>query len=332
MLVFVLVFMVIRDRRSMDAKLTELHVARERDLQSQAERYDTLLSTQKSAQASLRTEHKRAMERLKGEHARAAESAEASLRVARSRIETELLSRDTIVAVCESLGLSAVVATNVVFVVRPDDKPAFVTQIDHVILTETAAMVIENKDWRGIVFDGVLPSVISPVFGHVVPDSFVNQAGPYSVRINAFQKSQGIDLLVMDRDDGPAPRQRVRTLATQLGAELEDQIGWSCSFHTCVLYSNPNVKLYAQNPSGSSTRDEAFAVDSAAGLATLIKVWASAKSRETRSPLVEVVPVLATLGADLRGTGAFAGRWPARTALPTPDTADIGNAALSRAR
>ncbi|QGV66648.2 nuclease-related domain-containing protein [Clavibacter nebraskensis] len=135
-----------------------------------AERRHIVDASERTRSLSVAEEHRvRTVAELTAVHAAELADAEERTRIAREdeRAARDLLSATWgheaashahIVAAFASARLSGILATNVVFSRTGDDGARFVQQIDHVVVTSRTVLIIENKRWRGIVFDGVVPS------------------------------------------------------------------------------------------------------------------------------------------------------------------------------
>ncbi|WMY78496.1 hypothetical protein [Citricoccus sp. I39-566] len=211
-------------------------------------------------------EHRRQLAALEEEHQGAVQRADAFRLAASPPIKEDLVSRALILDSCRSLGLHGVLATNVQFLAAGGhpDKP-FVAQLDHVLLTDSFAMIIENKYWKQLVFDGRLPSTVSPAFGPILDEkplekSFAVQVctGRRRDQNRPSSNSDEDELLVRTHTNDSSPRSQVRRHAVQLKDRLvADDIRrpW---FWTCVLYSHPRVELHVEPqppvPEGKATR------------------------------------------------------------------------------
>lgn len=81
----------------------------------------------------------------------------------RKGMKWDLASRNAIVSICRSLSVSGFLATNVVFDPSTTSKTEhFAAQIDHVLVTDSFVLIIENKRWKGLVFADKHPSAVSP--------------------------------------------------------------------------------------------------------------------------------------------------------------------------
>ena len=219
----------------------------------------------------------------------------------------ELASRDLIGSVCDELGVNGVLATNVTFVPSESSPSApFVTQVDHVLLTESGGLVIESKNWRGVVFDGRLPSSVHPAFGMLVPDDRL--AHPFAVQLSR-ESTTGDGVKVLVRSGGESPRTQVRAHARRLSQLVQREVGRSCWFNTSVLYSHPEVQLYAKARSAADGPAETAVVAGRAQLRSLIAGTRQPSHRMPPPPLEETAAVFERLGADLRGLGTYAQRW-----------------------
>jgi hypothetical protein len=226
--------------------------------------------------------------------------------MATKNVDWDLRSRALVLEACRNVGLHGVLATNVMFIPKsaPSASP-FVLQIDHVLLTESFAMVIENKGWAGVVFDGVSPSSQHDALGALVNEDDLD--GAYSVQI---VRRKGNGLTVRTHTRGDSPRTQVRRHASQLFKRLEHpstSVPW---FRTCVLYSNSRLRLYAgPNPAASDDKETSVV----SGLAQLQSVLSNAdifeRRRTKRVPIKTVGEQLSYIAGDMCGFGKYAQTW-----------------------
>lgn len=278
--------------------------------QAQVEQ-DRRLSEQSAAAARrtalARAEHAAQLaSALEDRDAATAQAEQLRVHAARS-LEWELTSRAMIAAVCQDLSLSGVLATNIVFVPTDSSGPSpFVAQIDHVLLTEHVAVVIEHKRWRGVVFDGVLPSSVHPAFAALLDESALRSS--FAVQIAPANESS---LTLRTYTGAHAPTVQVRAQTKRLAQLLRSKDAAAPWFDTCVLYSHREAIVFAPPAVGSrARRDTAIAADREQLRRLLARLHAKAGAARDPSPVDAVVPALETLGADLLGLGDHAPRWP----------------------
>jgi hypothetical protein len=236
----------------------------------------------------------------------AEERAELFHKMATRNVDWDLRSRALILKACENLELQGVLATNVMFV--PDKNASespFVVQIDHVLMTESFAMVIENKGWAGVVFDGIKPSSEHDAFGMLVNEDDLD--GAYSVQII---QSNGTKLDVRTHVRSASPRSQVRRHSSQLKKHLEPsnpRIPW---LRTCVLYSNSRLRLYAAPNPPASDDNETSVSSSLAQLQSLLSGVDKYERRRGRRVMVKALgEQLSHIAGDMCGFGRYAETW-----------------------
>lgn len=278
-----------RTRKAAEALVRAEEAGEQRLDETTAEHHRVLEATQTAHATALADEQARTHE--------AAERGEEFRREAATRIGWDLVSRDVIVGACEEVGLTGVLATNIVFV--PYDARAltpFAAQIDHVLLTDHAALVIENKGWRGIVFDGVRPSAVDASYAAVLDDTDLEP--PFSIQLAPEEDSA---LAVRTRRGGQSPQSQVRLQAKRLSDLVRADAGEPPWFHTCVLYSNSRVLLHTRPSSPSATETDVVTPRTLPEV--LARIHGVQRRRAATSPLQLVAPLLAARGADMYGLG-----------------------------
>lgn len=71
----------------------------------------------------------------------------------------DLRSRAKLVTMLSDMQFDGMLITNLTFVEEDSDSNApVVVQVDHIILSERGAVLVENKGWKGLVYDGTRPS------------------------------------------------------------------------------------------------------------------------------------------------------------------------------
>lgn len=228
------------------------------------------------------------------------------------RIGWELRSRRKIVDACDAAGLSGAVATNVVFeAAAKAPGRTIIAQVDHVLITERFALVIEHKGWKGIVFDGTQPGAVHRGFeallgGRVREDDF-------AIQIDQLDTTDG-SLGVMKKLGSASPRAQVRRQALRLSTHLKHlglEVPW---LHTCVFYAHPGVDLYAA-PGQQKGRVHTHAVSRGEELVEILADLAADSARQTRVDVRALADRLHHDGADVIGVGTFHDAW---AFLPDP--------------
>jgi hypothetical protein len=284
----VLLVLLIRARKRRLAETERLRDEHERDLAERA------------------AEHERSRVALERERERAEASAEASRAFIARGMRWEEASHREIAAACAANGLPGVLATNVVFYpAEAREGRRFVAQIDHVLLTAAAAVVIEAKRWQGVVFDNVAPGAVHPAFGALIDEGALE--APFAIQLR--RSSAGIDIRVETGAETPATQ--ARRQARRLHALVNERTGREQWFDTCVYYSHPDAVVHARtvqsSDGGATTRMLAGSAELTAFVRSLAKRPRTALSAER---IDELAAQLASLGACVERVGAPA---PSRT-------------------
>ncbi|MGN6198509.1 nuclease-related domain-containing protein [Humibacter sp.] len=232
----------------------------------------------------------------------ALEEAEQSRRMVATGLKWDEGSLNMILDACTDLKLDGCLVSNIVFV--PTDAPRsrqFVAQVDHILITETGALVIENKGWRGVVFDGRHPSSVHAAFGSLFDESTLN--APFAIQM--VRDAPGI-ITVRAHLEGESPCAQVRRQAQRVSDLVRLSTGASPWFETCVLYSHPDAVVYAKGKD-STVGGAATAVVAGAGplrkaLSEFSRRGTAALSRERNE---EVIALFAGYGADVRRLGVY---------------------------
>ncbi len=100
----------------------------------------------------------------------------------------EEASQRTILEVCKAAGINGALLTNVVFVPvaqgERDRDRSYAAQLDHVLVFESGhVLVIENKRWNGIVFDGRKPSAVHHAFRNLLDESSLT--GSFAIQVRS---------------------------------------------------------------------------------------------------------------------------------------------------
>ncbi|QIS41929.1 NERD domain-containing protein [Clavibacter capsici] len=252
LLVLVLALLV-RDRRRRDASARHALDAAAAD----AERRRIVDATERTRSLSIAEEHRvTTVAELTAMHAAELAAAEERTRIARvdEQAARELVSATWgheasshahIVAAFAAARLPGILATNVVFSRTSDDGARFVQQIDHVVVTARTVLIIENKRWRGIVFDGVVPSSEHAAFAQLVDESSLGRT--FAVQIARLSKSASSqERIVRSHVGRESPATQVRGQAVGLRELLEERLGLRVWCETAVLYSHDGASLFVR--------------------------------------------------------------------------------------
>jgi hypothetical protein len=208
----------------------------------------------------IRTEERAALE---GEARTALADAEAARERLAATWGHEAASHVDLRTALSAAGLRGLLATNVVFPWRSAAGDAFVHQLDHVVVVPRGVLGVENKRWRGVVFDGVPPRSVHESFAQLVDDdSLVDEdgrVGSFAVQIARLSSSPASpERIVRCHVGRAAPAAQARRQAADLRARLGEQgvaLPW-CD--TAVYYSHPGASLHVRREDvtarGASTR------------------------------------------------------------------------------
>lgn len=280
--------------------------------------------------ATQATSHAEETERIRSAHAQRLDAAQEQTQAAQvlterlrgfcaQAINWELASRNLVASACADLSLHGALATNVMFVpVDAAPQSPFVAQIDHVLLTDRFALLIENKNWRGMVFDDVLPSSVLPSFGLLVEESALEP--PFAIQLKrAEENGSSSQVAVMTRTGRQAPTTQVRIQARRFAEWVRTQEGVAPWFNTSVLYSHQDAAVFTPRslPRRSMVRTDVMAGPSA--LRTVLARLHRENSQHAEASPVEVVgPLLSQHGADIFGFGNYSDRWTSALDLQHP--------------
>ncbi|MBF4459992.1 MULTISPECIES: hypothetical protein [unclassified Pseudoclavibacter] len=241
---------------------------------------------------------------------------------ARRSIETELVSREAILRASATLGLNGVLATRTFILVQEGmSTNRHVIQLDHVLLTDAGALLVDHRTWDGIIFDGVRPSEAQPAFGNLVDD--VALRPPFALQITSGASAtagftapgggapEG-SLRVLTHLGPSAPRSQALAHATHLARFSEQTLGESIAVDTCVFYSNATATVYTDAATLTPSADRTAVVADEAQFLDLL----ARRERARRRPLeVEQIERLTALlheqGAKIDAFGDYSRLMPA---------------------
>ncbi|MBD5381837.1 nuclease-related domain-containing protein [Clavibacter sepedonicus] len=238
------------------------------------------------------------------DRAAAREEAEEAAHEARRQLartwKTDRVSHDLIVAACAAARIGGALATNVVLTgTEPKTKRRFLVQVDHVLLTPRAALIIENKHWRGLVLDAVRPKDLHEFWGALLARYDVDP--PAVLHIT----SDGDDGAFHVRRADPTPVAQVRRQSLRLAAHVQDALGSAPFFHTVVFYSHADAEVIApeDGEERGATRRILSPAELAPGLRRVMQVSTSPVSRES---MVHMTELFASDGAHVEWVGPLA--------------------------
>lgn len=219
-----------------------------------------------------------------------------------SALDYDLGSRMALLAACAKVPLDGALMSNVVFLRRGSEgNAAYRRQIDHLIVTRSKVFLIENKGWKGLVFDGVRPSVLHRDLGAVVDERELGEH--FAVHIG------GNGAKIRTETEGPEGGRRVPVIqAGRQVADLKDifaekglGLPW---IEACVFYSHADVRLRAHD---QQTTWKVRVFDRS-GLDAVLK----SGSGNGGIDVERMVEALEPHSGDIVGFGRFRAAWPAR--------------------
>ncbi|KDP90765.1 MULTISPECIES: nuclease-related domain-containing protein [Clavibacter] len=279
-LLLVAIAVLVRIGRRLEARRTE--AARE-ELALHARRVAELEEGHASLLGSRATVHARELALLHERLAAAVADAEEAHGRFATTWEGEAVSHALIASSCAAADLPGLLATNVVFVVTEDER-RFMAQIDHVLVTPRGALIIENKHWAGVVFDGRRPSSVHPSFGALLQLPEGAETSAVQVRLDPQRGT----LVVRTHVGSKAPVKQVRIQSERLRAHLVREVGSAPWFQTVVLYSHADVILHAaaeQRP--ASSRVPTHVVRGASGLTAVLEGLQTGRGSTVEESLIE---------------------------------------------
>lgn len=213
----------------------------------------------------------------------------------------EAVSRELLTGVCHELGLDAVLVTNLVFVPREaaPGRP-FVAQVDHVLLLDDLALVVENKYWSGVVLDGVAPADVHPALGVLL--------GPAPAASFGIQLKREADAVVqvLSKSGGSSPATQVRVQARRVSQFVAGSTPQRVWFDTCVLYSHPDALVHRRPVDTTEADVETHVAAGIDDLRTVVTTLRRQRRSSTTVPVRALAETFAAQGAELRGSGAYA--------------------------
>lgn len=166
------------------------------------------------------------------------------------------------------------------------------------VVTSEKVLLLENKGWKGLVFDGVPPGTIHPDLGAVV--------GPLPSKDTFAVHIGGQDRSIRIAEEAPIDQaaKQARDLKN-IAAESGVDAGF---VEICVLYSHPQVRLHAL--SRQVSRGWHGRVIDLPQLDQVLR----AGSGERRVDVEQLTGLLEPLAGDIAGFGSYESTWPSRLA------------------
>ena len=259
-------------------------------------------SAHRSATATREAEHASRIRELDVRIEDALEEAEQSRRLAATGLKYDTVSRNMILDTCTSLQLNGALVSNIVFV--PTDAPGsrqFVAQVDHILVLEAGALVIENKGWRGVVFDGRRPSSVHAALGVLFDEAMLN--APFAIQM---VRDAPQVVTIRTHLDAESPCAQVRRQAQRVSDLVRSSTGIAQWFETCVLYSHPDAVVYAKGQDLAAGGASTTVVAGQDALRKAISTFSRRSTRELSQERIEALLALfAGYGADVQRFGAY---------------------------
>lgn len=274
-----------------------------RELQSSHDETLAALTAQHHNEISQRTQaHEEQVRSLIAERDAAVANEEGSRLLAGRGLRWELASREVLVDACDAAGLDAIIATNIVFSPRDEGSIApYCAQLDHLVITEKAIVLVESKYWQGLILDGKKPSTLAGALGVLFDESTLPTSFVIAISRDGNERLDVRTLL-----DADSPASQVRQQAHLFHQHLVAQHGSAPSLQTCVFYSHPDARVWTGGLDGTEHAEPTRI----ASVRTIQKALLDAQSGGAAGPsshqLTQLVATVRELGADLHGTGRFA--------------------------
>lgn len=250
-----------RAARTREEHVTATHLAQ----------VDEIVRQHLALRSASAAEHDQRILAVRAEVDRAREETEALRKKLVHPSDGDRVSQALIREVCGRVGLSAVLVTNLVFI--PVDRrggPPFFAQVDHVLLSRAGIVVVENKHWAGMVFDGVRPSERLTALGALIDETRLDRRFAIQVRPSS---SEG--WIVREHLADRSPVVQVRRQAARLAELLATDADFSGWIDTAVLYSHSTAHVFAPaarlRPGRGETRVLAGEPDLAVFLSSVAK-------------------------------------------------------------
>lgn len=298
-LIVVAVVLRARARRAVAAA----KAAADEQARAAREQHEALAAAHDDALARTAAEHARERDALGAERQAALTEAKQARDLVAAGLKWEATSRDDIADACRQLGVDAVLLTNVVFVpVATSASSRFVAQVDHVLLSETGVMVIENKGWNGIVFDGLTPSSVFPAFAGLFDESTMTP--PFALQV---VKDSPTVLTVRTHLGRDAPASQVRRQAQRLSDRVQAEVGARVWFDTCVFYSHRDATVFATERDATDGGAATAIVSHRSQLAGVVRELTSRPTKKlSQARVADLAALFASYGADVLRFGAYA--------------------------
>lgn len=254
---------------------------------------------------------------------------------ARRSVETELVSREAILQASATLGLNGVLATRTFILVQQGmSTNRHVVQLDHVLLTDAGALLVDHRTWDGVIFDGVRPGEAEPAFANLIDDTALRP--PFALQIvgsrasgSADESNQPADgtLRVITHLGDASPRRQALTKAAQLAQFTEEALGEVITIDTCVFYSNAAAKVFTDAASLTPSADRTAVIsDEAQFLDLLVRRERARRRPLTAERIEQFTALLHEQGAKIDAFGDYERLMPAAEpnedgAAPAPEAA-----------
>lgn len=244
---------------------------------------------------------------------------DAAIRHAARGMKWELASRQALVRALTSANLDAIVATNVVFAANEAGQDVFCAQIDHLVITENVVIIVDSKNWQGVVFDGILPSKHAAVLGLFFQERELGS----SFAIHAAKTGEaGTRIEVRYEREKASPATQVRRQAMRFRDLLAETGASTATIRTCVFYSHPD-SLVITNGLDRGGKVPTVITDRKGISRELKKTHDLHPGEWSDAQRAQLLSAVRDLGADLVGTGRFTDDFA--TAVPLTTYVDDGN-------
>lgn len=270
-----------------------------------------LIAAHEQDSSLLRIGHERDLAAEQEQRRVAEAAAQATREQLRKGMYWEEASQQVLAELCVELGVNGALVTNVVFVpVDTTRERKFVAQIDHLLLLESGALIVEAKNWRGLVFDGVTPSSVHPSFAGLLSETDLTP--PFAIQISndSVRPKEGpVQLWWKVRVEAgyAAPATQARRQANRISEFTKQRLGFAPWFATCVFYSHPDATTHVAPQDRTANGSVTTIVGNRDNLRDVIRDGAGRPSTAlTPHQLEKLIGLFSTQGAHIDRFGTYA--------------------------
>lgn len=238
---------------------------------------------------------------------------DSAIRHAARGMKWELASRQALVRALTSAHLDSVIATNIVFAANEAGQGTFCAQIDHLVITENVVIIVDSKNWQGVIFDGIRPSRHARMLGAL----FDEQGLGTTFAIQAKRADEAATHVeVRYHRDKASPATQVRRQAVRFRNLLVETDASAEAIRTCVFYSHPDALVVTNGLDGNG-RFPTVIADRESISRGLKKTHDSHPGEWSSAQREQLIAAIRVLGADLIGIGKYADDFSSTVPLET---------------